>query len=56
MMLKEMQILVAKERLAREELQDQIEHLEKSLTEKEAHERLIKSQDQSKAGNGQYAV
>ena len=51
MMLKEMQVLVAKERLAREELQNKIEHLEKSLTEKEAQShgnRLNKSEDESK--------
>ena len=46
-----MQVLVAKERLAREELQNKIEHLEKSLTEKEAQShgnRLNKSEDESK--------
>ena len=43
MMLKEMQVLVAKERLAREELQNKIEYLETSLTEKEA---LKKSDDE----------
>ncbi|CAB4042074.1 Hypothetical predicted protein, partial [Paramuricea clavata] len=47
MMLKEMQVLVAKERLAREQLENKIKHLEK-----EAHEsRLIKSEDGSKANS-----
>ncbi|XP_028392535.1 GRIP and coiled-coil domain-containing protein 1-like [Dendronephthya gigantea] len=48
MMLKEMQVLVAKERLAREELEKNIERLEKSLNEKEAQGfkgRLRKSDD-----------
>ena len=50
-----MQVLVAKERLAREELQNRIEHLEKSLTEKEAQShgnRLNKSEDESKISSG----
>ena len=54
-MLKEMQVLVAKERLAREELQNKIEHLEKSLTEKEAQShgnRLNKSEAESKISSG----
>jgi hypothetical protein len=47
MMLKEMQVLVAKERLAREQLENKIQRLEK-----EAHEsRLIKSEDGSKANS-----
>ena len=55
MMLKEMQVLVAKERLAREELQNKIEHLEKSLTEKEVQShgnRVNKSEDESKVSSG----
>lgn len=55
MMLKEMQVLVAKERLAREELQNKIEFLEKSLTEKEAQShgnRVNKSEDESNVKSG----
>ena len=37
MMLKEMQVLVAKERLAREDLQNKVELLERSLADKEVH-------------------
>ena len=41
-----MQVLVAKERLAREELQNQIEDLKKSISEKKAYEN--KQGDESK--------
>ena len=55
MMLKEMQVLVAKERLAREELQNQIEDLKKSLTEKNAHENKQGNESKGRAAGANEA-
>lgn len=49
MMLKEVQVIVAKERLERDELQEKIECLQKSLAEKDGSG-SIKSTNENAAG------